>query len=118
MTILNYITDYLPKFFKVHPLNGKVAELVFHAEQVDKKLFCQEQFSSTRERAALGIPYQVEDMEKREHALNVLEIILCRHRQKEHGEDHAKRIELLKMETDFSDEEAAMIMQPEDWWNG
>lgn len=118
MTLLQYIRDHLPEYFDVHPANGQVAELVFHAEQVDHKLFCQEQFNNTRERAALGIPYQVDNLAKRRHALNVLEIIVCIHRQKYHDEDHSQRIEYLKKDTSLTEMETKLITKPEDWWSG
>lgn len=117
MTLLSYIRDYLPEYFGVHPAYGKAAELVFHAELIDSKLFCQEQFETNRERAALGIPYQVDDPKKREHALDVLEIIVCLHRQNKHGEDHSQRIEYLKMNAHFTNAELELIMRPEDWWS-
>ena len=118
MTLLEYVRDYLPQLFGVNPEFGKVTELIYYAEQADAKLFADEKFNSPRERAELAIPYQVRDLKKREHALNVIELIIIKHRQEKHGEDWQSRMDEIKEQTQFTEQEAQLIARPEDWWSG
>jgi len=117
MTLLEYVRDYLPQFFGVNEVFGKIAELIFFAEKADPKLFADDRFSSSRERAALAIPYQVRDLNKREHILDIIEILILKHRQDQHGEDWQRRIDEICANTEFSNEEADLMARPEDWWS-
>lgn len=130
MTILEYIRDYLPKFFKVHPSYGKVAEWIYLREKslffkfIKGNPFSYDKFSSTRERARFGIPYQVCDSMKKErkNKINILELVICIHRQKVHKEDHKERIEFLYDHTDMTQEENQMLKDiqnnPTRFWSG
>lgn len=118
MTILQYIRDYLPKHLNVHPAFGKVAELVFNSERINNPAFSNDKFESLRERAELGIPYQINNLDERERILNILEIILCKHRQEMHGENYNNRIKKLLIDTNITEDEYNMIMKPKGFWSG
>jgi len=116
MTVLEYVNKYLPERLDVNPVFGDVAAMIFNLELAGDERFGNDKFDSLRERAELGIPYQVTDIEERKRVLNVLELILCRHRQDKHGEDYTDRIEELN-KTTMTAEEADMLAGTEDWWN-
>lgn len=116
---LEYIRDYLPAWFGVHPAYGEIAAMVYNAEIAGFTEFEHENFNSLVDRAALGIPYQVSDLIKRNHALKVLMIIIARHRMQKHGEDYRSIIDDLISQSNFTEEESVLIgPQPDDWWNG
>jgi hypothetical protein len=121
MTLINYIRDILPKKFNKHPSWGKVAEKILLMEK-NKKLkdtpFSNNKFENLRDRAEFGIPYQIDDLKERDRVLNVLELILCIHRQEKHGEDYSNRINYLKQNTKFTDEELKMISSTRGFWGG
>ena len=120
MTIKDYIVDYLPKIFGKHPSWGKVAELVLSEENKNKEEFAHETFSNSRERASFAIPYQVNDKLERERVLNILELILLKHRKEIHKEDEWDiRIEELEKNTTMSPEEKKMVsISPLSFWSG
>ena len=118
MTLLEYISEYLPKKFKVDKSFGNVAKMIYESEKNGNADFANENFKSLRDRAALAIPYQIDDLKERERILNILELILCIHRQEKHNEDYSKRIEELKTNTLMTKDEADLIAQPMGWWSG
>lgn len=118
MTVQEYIRDYLPAKFGVHPAFGIIAELVLLSERTGKEAFAHENFGNPRDRAALGIPYQVENLVERERVLNVLEYLILKHREIEPGENHGERMVELYKNTEFTPEEFEMITSPRDFWGG
>lgn len=118
MTLLEYISEYLPEKFKVDKSFKCIIKMVFESERKGNINFANENFESLRDRATLAIPYQIEDLEERERILNILELILCIHRQEKHNEDYSKRIEELKTNTLMTKDEADLIVQPMGWWSG
>ena len=115
MTFRKYIKDVAPEVCGVHPAFGKVAELVFDAEIAgDTPEFSSENFVSSRERAELAAPYTAKNENAREHVIDVVELAICSHRQANHEEDHAERIEYLKGQDVGADE---IEMAVRDWWN-
>lgn len=123
MTVLKYIRDFLPKLFNVNPAFGKIAEMVYYKEVAGEEQFSNESFDNPRYRAALAIPYQVKDIKERERVLNVLEIILLRHRVEFHGEDWwVERIIELKENTTLLPQEADLLTKleesPRSFWSG
>ena len=118
MDVREYVKKYLPERFGVHPAFGHIAELVLLAERAGEKTFAQNNFDSSRERAELAIPYQVNNLEERERVLNVLELLILIHRQEKHGENWNFRITELQENTIFTEEEREMIAKPMGWWSG
>lgn len=114
MTFLNFIKDEAPKACGVHEAFGSVAALVFESEKAGEQIFSAENFTSTRERAELGAPYPSKNENARKHVVDVVELAICSHRQAEHEEDHAERIEFLKGQ-DLDAAEVEMAVR--DWWN-
>lgn len=120
MTLVEYIRDYLPGYFGVNPVFGKAAEILFYAEQANPGLFDSNKFSSERERCRLivnlfaGFPEVVNS--KIEHVLNFFEVLILRHKEEKHGENHSDRISVLSGKN-FTEEEAAIIADPEGFWN-
>ena len=74
-------------------------------------------FKSVRERAELALPYQIKDLKERERVLNILEVIIYKHRQKKHGENYNNRIKKLIENTNMAKDEYDMIIQPRGFWN-
>ena len=115
MTFLDYITKDAPAACEVHPSFGEVARLIFNSEKDGgNPAFAPEAFGHTRARAALAVPYQVDDVVMREHVIDVVELAICNHRQAKHGKDHADRITLLEARPMNAEERE---MATRDWWN-
>jgi hypothetical protein len=117
MNLLNYIRIECPKVCGVHPAYGRVAELIYNDELQEDSEFRNENFESLRERAKLGLPFKPINKEAYEHCLDVLELVLCIHRQEKHNENYEQRINELK-QIELTKEEADMVANPEGFWSG
>jgi hypothetical protein len=94
MTFKEYVVDYAPEYCGVHPAFSRVVELIFDAEIDGEPAFHDSAFMTTRDRAQILAPYPGDLF--REHILDVIELAICIHRQKEHDEDYKSRIEYLR----------------------
>lgn len=117
--LLNYVCNVVPKLLEARAPEtcGKIAEMVFEKEISDDSFANQSELLVPRDRAALAIPYQVQEnnLEKREHVLNVVECAILIHRKNSHGENHEKRIEYLKNIEQYTHDE--MEIMESDFWN-
>lgn len=122
MTLVEYIRDYLPGYFGVNPVFGKAAEVLFYTEQASPGIFDSNLFSSERERCRLVVNlfagFPEVDNAKVGHVLNFFELLILRHKQQKHDEDHQDRINELVGTTEFTAEEAIIIAEPMGWWDG
>lgn len=101
MTFTHFIKTLAPQSCGVHPSFGEIARLVQEAEEFDNPAFSPKAFETTRERAVIFAPYEVgADAMAYENVLNIIEYAICKHRKKEHGEDHNERIGQLSKEID------------------
>ena len=116
MTIEEYITVCLPTKFKIHPAYVELVSYMLQEEKKGNKLFAQKSFKTPRERAALAIPYQIDDLKERERVLNVLELLILEHRRIHHKEDWNDRIAKLRNNTLMTKEEAEIM--PMGFWSG
>lgn len=118
MTIKEYVTEFLPDRFNKHEPWKKIVEMIFDAEKNGEELFSNTWFKTPRDRAALAIPYQIGNIKERERVLNVLELIILKHREEKHEEDWSNRIIELQENTVMTTEEAKMITSPLSFWSG
>lgn len=117
MTIIEYVENYLPKYFGVNKIFGKIVGIIIETEKINPS-FSIHNFKNARERATLAIPYQIKSKKKRERVLNILELILLIHRKEYHKEDYEKRIKYLKKKTKLTKEESDMIQGTRGFWSG
>jgi len=116
MTFKQYIGIELPKKCEVHPSYGKIAELVFDAENMGEAAFQGDQFESIRQRGeVLFCSYKTDFPEEKEKGLDVIELSISNHRQTLHGEDHNERMEILKEKINDSE---LVEMASKRWWLG
>jgi len=116
MTFKQYIGVELPKKCGVHPSYGKIAELVFDAENMGDPAFQGDQFESHRQRGVvLFCSYDTDFPEEKEKGLDVIELSIANHRQTIHGEDHNGRMEILKEKINDSE---LVEMALKGWWWG
>ena len=113
MTFIEFIRDEAPKRCGVHPAFGKVAVLVFEAEQKEG-MFPQEDFLTNRDRARLVLPYKPVNEKEYERCLDIIEYIGMRHRTEKHGENYLALMEAEYKNIDPTTEEAAMM--EDDYW--
>lgn len=117
--ILFYVSEFIPASLKIEnlPAIKEIIEMIYQKELAGEGGFSAEAIPDSRKRAALAMPYQVDEdlLEKREHYLNVIEYCILQHRQKKHDEDHAERIYDLMLVDVYTDEELEIMGM--DFWN-
>lgn len=97
MTFLHLIISRAPEYCGVHPSFGKIAGLVHEAEEFGAPEFAQDAFQTPRERALMYCPYEAQSiLGTHSPVLDLIEYAICQHRQTEHGDNYAERIDQLK----------------------
>jgi hypothetical protein len=119
MTFTHFIKTVAPEYCGVHPSFGEVARLVHEAEQFENASFRAEAFETTRERALIYAPYEAQAMiGTYANVVGIIEYAICKHRQKEHKENHNERIGQLSKGIDteiFGGE--SLEVATRGWWN-
>jgi len=118
MDLKTYLFSLVDRF-GVHQAYKDVIETMIGLEESGYEGFAHDNFANPRDRAALAMPYQVKQKyeKDREHVLDFLELLILRHREKNHGEDWTTRITELQVKA-YTDEEVKMIVDPRGFWSG
>ena len=118
MTIINFLTDYMPKYLGINKAYGEIAKSVYLSEKEGNPIFANEQFETIRKRAAMGIPCCEDiDSKKKENMLDFFEYCLCIHRQRYHSADCQNRIAELSQKPAVNEMVVLIDPGPEGFWN-
>lgn len=117
--LIEFVTVTAPKRCGVHPAFGRVAEMVLYQEALGDPVFSAIEFKTTRERAALALPFNPglseDEQFEYERCLDVVELAMLKHAERSHGAEPSQRTR--ELEEDLTRPEDMAVIQS-DWWVG
>lgn len=93
MNLLEFVRDEAPKRCGVLPIYGEIAATLLQMERLGLPVFDAQKYPTTRDRAAVLLPYNPVDIDGYEWCLDVLEHYFEEHYAQFHRDRHdAKRM--------------------------